>query len=164
MKIAILSDSHDNWQNLEKAIKIVNKNKCEILLFAGDLITPSALPMILEKFKGREGHLIFGNNEGEKFGYTKLALESKRFTLHGDTYEGEIDGVKIFMNHYPRIAELAAKSGEFDLVIHGHNHTAKDEKVGNTILLNPGEIKGVKGQASFAVFDTKTKEVKEMKI
>ncbi|MFC1780121.1 YfcE family phosphodiesterase [Patescibacteria group bacterium] len=159
MKIAILSDSHDNWQNLNKAIKLVNKNKCEILLFAGDLITPSAIANILEKFSGKEGHLIFGNNEGEKFGYTKEAEASKKLTLHGDTYEGIIDGVKIFMNHYPRIAELATKSQEFDLCIHGHNHTAHSEKVGTTILLNPGEIAGVKEKPGFAIFDTKSKKI-----
>jgi predicted phosphodiesterase len=56
MKIAIWSDSHDNFQNLEKAIKIANDNNCEYFLFAWDFITPSWL-WILWNFR-----LIIQNN------------------------------------------------------------------------------------------------------
>ena len=148
-----MSDCHDNWENLEKAVNHANDENCDILLYAGDLITPSGL-QILTKFKGKV-HTIFGNNEGEKYGYTKLAEKDSSITLHGDVFEDTIDGIKIFMNHYPRLAELAAKSGEFDLCIHGHDHKYKEEKVNDTILLNPGEIQGYKFKdPCFVIFDT----------
>lgn len=40
-----------------------------------------------------------------------------------------IDGVRLFVSHYPRDAERAAESGEYDLAIHGHTHVPRDEVV-----------------------------------
>src|SRR3989344_9450767 len=118
MKISIMSDSHDNWLNLEKAIEISNSEGCEYLLHAGDLIAPPIVD-ILKKFKGQV-KFVWGNNEGERVGISKAFASSENLELSGDIFEGEIDGVKIFMNHYPRISELAAKTGKFDLCIYGH--------------------------------------------
>ena len=64
------------------------------------------------------------------------------------------------MNHYPKEAEVAARSGNYDLCIFGHTHSYFDHKVGTVRLLNPGEIKGNRtGNPTFAIFDTETKEV-----
>ena len=118
MKIAIMSDSHDRWDHLEKAIEVANSENCEYLLFAGDFIAPTGIPT-LQRFKGKV-RLVWGNNEGETVKFTRLMDKTENLKLCGDVFEEEIDGVKIFMNHYPRIVELAAKSGEFDLCIYGH--------------------------------------------
>lgn len=153
-----MSDIHDNWVNLERAVSLSNEQGCEFLLFAGDLIAPPQLA-ILEKFNGNV-KFVWGNNEAEKVGLTRMMDGSDKIELSGDIFEDVIDGIKIFMNHYPRIAELATKSGEFDLCIHGHTHEYREEKVGNTILINPGEIQGYKtGKASFVIFDTKDKSI-----
>ncbi len=153
-----MSDSHDKWENLEKAIEIANSQGCQYLLFAGDLIAPPGIA-ILEKFKGKT-KFIWGNNEFERVGITRKLDSMNDIELCGDIFEGEIDGVKVFMNHYPRIAEIAAKSGEFDLCIYGHTHDYKEEMIGDTRLLNPGEIQGyATNNPSFVIFDTQTKEV-----
>ncbi len=153
MKIALLSDVHDNWANLEKAISLANQQGCEVLLFAGDLIAPQGLA-VLEKFNGKV-KLIWGNNEGEKVGIALKCAASTKIELCGDTYEGVWDGVRIFMNHYPRLAQLAAMSGEFDLCICGHTHEYSEEKVGACALVNPGEVQGyLTGESGFVVWDT----------
>lgn len=163
MKITIASDSHDNWLNLERVVKISNDRGCEYLFFAGDLIAPSQLA-ILEKFNGKV-IFVWGNNEAEKVGMTRIMDASAKIELAGDVFEGEIDGLKIFMNHYPRLTELAAKSGEFDLCIHGHTHEYREEKIGGTLLINPGEVQGYKtGQASFVIFDTESKWVERVNL
>jgi putative phosphoesterase len=160
MKIAIISDSHDNWEVLEKAVNIANENNCEVLLFAGDLIAPPGIS-VLEKFNGKIKY-VWGNNEGERLGITRKMDNSNKIELCGNIYEGQIDNIKIFMNHYPRISELAAKSKEFDLCIHGHTHIYGEENVGNTLLLNPGEIQGIKGKPSFVIFNTETKSTEKI--
>jgi len=168
MKIAIMSDSHENWANLKKAIEISNTEGCTELLFAGDLIAPPGIA-ILEEFNGNV-HFIWGNNEAERAQMTRYFDASAKITLeytakNGNYYEGELDGIKIFMTHEPRFAELAAKSGEFNLCIHGHTHEYRNEQVGNTLLVNPGEIQGYKtGQITFIIFDTKTREVKKVNL
>lgn len=156
-----MSDCHDAWGNLEEAVSKANEEKCEHLLFAGDLNSPPGVG-IFEKFNG-EVILVWGNNEGEKSGLTRKFDASKNIKLAGDIYEGELDGVKIFMNHYPRITELAAKSGEFDICVFGHTHDYEEKKVGNTLLVNPGEIQGLAtGEAGFVIFDTETKKAERI--
>ncbi|MDQ3099407.1 MAG: YfcE family phosphodiesterase [bacterium] len=163
MKIAIMSDSHENWTKLTKAIDIANKENCTHLLFAGDLIAPPGI-VVLEKFNGKI-HFVWGNNEGEKTGLTRKMNASQKITLEGDIFESEIHGIKIFMNHYPRIVELAAKSGDFDLCIHGHSHEYREEAIGSTILINPGEIQGyLTGKVTFIIFDCETKKVKRIEL
>ena len=158
MKIAIMSDSHDRWEELLQAITIANEKSCEYLLFAGDLISPPGIA-VLEKFNGKV-KFIWGNNEGEKVGITKKLSTSDKISLEGDSYEDTLDGIRIFMNHYPRIVELAAKSGEFDLCIYGHDHTYNYTKVNDTLYVNPGAITPYNiPNASFIIFDTSTKEV-----
>lgn len=162
MKIAIMSDSHENWTNLEKAITIANDESCDVMLFAGDLIAPPGIA-VLEKFNGQI-KFVWGNNEMEQVAMTRKMDASEKIELCDDIYEGELDGVKVFMNHYPRIAELAAKSGEFDLCIFGHTHEYYEEKIDNTLLINPGEIQGRVSTASFVIFDTKTKEFEKVEL
>jgi putative phosphoesterase len=163
MKIAIMSDSHDRWDNLEKAIDIANKSECKLLLFAGDLIAPTGIS-VLEKFNG-EVKFVFGNNEAERVRLTRRMDESEKLELCGDIYEETVDGVRIFMNHYPRFVELAAKSREFDLCIFGHTHLYHEEKVGNTLLINPGEIQGyATKEPSFVIFDTQTKQAQKVMV
>jgi putative phosphoesterase len=163
MKIAIMSDSHDRWELLENAIEIANKESCEYLLFAGDLIAPPGLA-VLEKFNGKV-KFVWGNNEGEKLGLTRKMDASEKIELAGDIYEDQIDNVKIFMNHYPKIVDLASKTGNYDLCIYGHDHTYHESKVANTILVNPGAITPYKIEGStFIIFDTTTKDIKRINL
>jgi predicted phosphodiesterase len=41
------------------------------------------------------------------------------------------------------------------VVVHGHDHKAKVERRGSTLIVNPGEVCGyVSGRSSFGVLDT----------
>lgn len=163
MKIAIMSDSHDRWDNLGKAIEKTNNLKCKYLLFAGDLIAPPGV-YELEKFNGKV-KLVWGNNEGEKVGLARKINVIEKIELCDDVFEGELDGIKIFMNHYPRITELAAKSQEFDLCIYGHTHEYQEKTINKTLIINPGEIQGfASGISSFVIFDTITRKSEKILI
>ncbi len=161
MKIAIMSDSHDRWDYLEKAILLANEAGCELLLFAGDLIAPPGCA-VLEKFPGQV-KFVWGNNEAERVAMTRKMDASEKLELCSDIYEDTVDGVRIFMNHYPRLAELAAKTGEFDLCVFGHTHEYHHEIVGACLLINPGEIQGYRtGTSTFIVFDTQNKTAEKV--
>lgn len=158
-----MSDSHDRWDHLEKAVDLANKEGCKLLLFAGDFIAPPGVS-ILEKFNG-DVKFVWGNNEGEKVVLTRRLDDSKNIELCGDTYEGQINGVKIFMNHYPLFTELAAKSGNFDLCIFGHTHKYHTEKVNDCLMVNPGEIQGyATSEVTFIIYDTNNKNVEKISI
>ena len=166
MKIAILGDSHDHYGNLQKAVTVANEKSCELMLHTGDLGAPKNSIDILEKFTGQI-KMILGNNDHEIVGIMRKSFELDNFELvktarGGDSYEDTVDGVRIFMHHYPRIAELAAASGEFDLCIHGHTHEFRNENVGDTLLLNPGAILAEKAPPTMIVYDTITRSLEKI--
>ncbi|HCL90984.1 MAG TPA: YfcE family phosphodiesterase, partial [Candidatus Atribacteria bacterium] len=40
MKIGIISDTHDNLPKIKKAVGIFNREKVELVLHAGDFVSP----------------------------------------------------------------------------------------------------------------------------
>ncbi len=161
MKLAVMSDSHDRWDNLEKAIGIAVDKGVEQLLFAGDFMSPPGMSVI-GKFPGPVV-MVWGNNDGEQVGLLAQAREMENVSIAGDEYEGELGGRKVYMQHYPRPAEIAVESGMFDIVIYGHTHEWREETANGKLLLNPGEIQGYRtGMVSFALVDTGSLEVEKI--
>jgi putative phosphoesterase len=168
MKILIASDSHDNWPALSKVVTLGNSIGCEVLLFAGDLISPPGID-ILATFTGQV-HVVLGNNEGELVKFTRMCDGAENITLHGNlnggTMEIELGGLAFYMNHYPKHAELAAVSGRYDVVVFGHTHEYHEDHLAHgTILINPGEVQGFRtGTSSVVVFDTATRTLERLDI
>lgn len=72
----------------------------------------------------------------------------------------EFDKRKIFITHYPDLAKPMAKTGIYDEVFYGHNHKKNEEKIGDCLVVNPGEISAHKtGVATFVIYDTKKNNV-----
>lgn len=153
MKIAILSDSHDHLENLEKVLERVREEGAEAVLHCGDFCAPFILHEL--DALGVPVHGVFGNVDGDRHLMTRIALtELDHVELHGEVAEIELGGWRIGANHYPVLAEGLAASGRFDLVAYGHTHVAERRKVGDCWLVNPGEIMGRKGSVGFALADT----------
>ena len=162
MKIAIISDSHDNIINIEKFIDWVNENKIELIIHCGDLAAPSVIKNEFgPKFAG-PFHFVHGNVADRELN-DKVAKQFPQVHSHGDEGELEIDGLKIAFCHYPNQAEDLAKTGKYDLVFYGHDHKPWEKTIGQTRLLNPGTLAGMFNKATFAVYDTKTKKA-ELKL
>ncbi|MFC1613579.1 metallophosphoesterase [Patescibacteria group bacterium] len=162
MKIAIISDSHDNLPNMYKAIEWMNKNGIEEIIHCGDVCAPAALREIAKKFKGKI-HLVYGNVDGDHEGMKKKAEESGNVIIYGDEGHLKFGEKKIAFVHYPIIAKELAKSGKYDFVFYGHSHKPWEEMVGNCKMLNPGTLAGMFYKATFAVWDTENNKF-ELKI
>jgi len=163
MKIAIISDSHDNVKNLEKLIIWLNENKIKILIHAGDLCAPSVLIKTLApNFKGQI-HIIFGN-VGDKVLLEKAASGLANVKYYGLTGELQIENRKIAITHLKEDAENMIKKDKYDLVIFGHSHQSEIQKINQTQSVNPGTVGGLYNKATFALYDTKTGniEIKEL--
>lgn len=50
MKIGILSDSHDNMPKLARAVELFNEEKVELVLHAGDLVSPITANELIRLF------------------------------------------------------------------------------------------------------------------
>jgi len=150
MRVGILSDIHDNIWALEDLL--THLQDCDLLLFLGDLCAPFTLAAMTEGFRGPI-HVIWGNNDGDKLLLVRSADQAGNVTLHGNFAELDCGGRTIAMTHYPDIARALAKSGNYDLVCHGHDHIRAKTWMDETLLLNPGEVMGRFGVRSYAVYD-----------
>lgn len=160
MKIAIVSDTHDNLSNIKKAIEIMKKEEVAELIHCGDLCAPSTLKELAKNFPGKI-HLVFGNVDGDHYLETKISYtEFKNVVVYGDLGEIEISGKKIAFCHLPDFARGLASEGKYDLVFYGHTHKPFEEQVGKTRLINPGTLAGMFYKASFAIYDITTDELK----
>ena len=160
MLIAIISDTHDNWVNAEKAIKYINKLKIRTIIHCGDVCAPAVLAAMGKIFKGDELHLVKGNVDGDIEGFKRKIKEDQKIIYHGNAGKLEIDGLKIVFCHDPFVAKKMAQSQRYDFVFYGHSHKPWQEKVGKTEILNPGTLAGLFSKATFAIFDTQTKKAK----
>jgi uncharacterized protein len=162
MRIAIISDTHDNVPNLEKALQWMNNNGIEQIIHCGDLCAPSILINVLAPGFPRPINMVFGNIEDRDL--LPEAVKGFHNVKHyGDVGEVELGGKKIAFIHYPDKAKKMAKIGTYDFIFYGHNHIAWEETIGKTRVVNPGTLAGLFAKATFAVYDTKSNKL-ELKI
>ena len=173
MKIGIISDTHDDILNTNKAIDIFSQNNVSIVIHAGDFVAP---PIVTEfKRLSKEGVKIIGvlgNNDGEEQGL-KEEFEGINGELFKDIGKIKIDGLKFGIYHGTDIKkrQKMINSGKFDVCIFGHTHQKEiniNEK--SLIILNPGTAHyPVKmnythdkyfGESSIMIFDTEKKQSK----
>jgi len=157
MKIALISDSHNNAFALDAAIQEANEAGAEVLIHTGDL----SESIYIENLKRFDGQVVFvfGNNDRRQ-DEMRARADGSNVTVAGDFFSGRIDDLAVFAVHYPHRAEEALASGMYDLIVHGHTHTKRVEDINGCVVINPGEIEGSRsGESTFALFDTRTKDV-----
>lgn len=137
MTIALLSDTHDNTPAIVWIIEYLNEHHIEMALHAGDMINPGILFRFRDHYQGHL-HFVFGNNDGEQAIAIRRTAETKNLTCHLQEMRLELDGKKLFMNHYSSISESVAKGGEFDVCIGGHDHQYRVVPHGSSLFINPG--------------------------
>jgi putative phosphoesterase len=158
MILAIMSDSHDHIWNVRKALGVLQSHKAESIIHCGDLIAPFTLRE-LASFEGRV-HWVLGNNDGDPYMLTKISLtELTNTEPHGIIGRLSFDGASIAFTHHEEIGIALAHTGEHDLVCCGHTHVYRQERIKDTLLLNPGDLMGKDGPGSFCLFDTASREI-----
>ena len=157
MKFAIVSDTHDNIANFNKVIHWLNEEHIELILHCGDICNREIINEALNNFKG-DIKFVRGNGDFE----LDDIPEKMELSLGGNPSTG-LRARKIFFNHYPDIAKNMAKSGKYNLVFYGHTHRPWEEKIGESRLVNPGEVAGQRFKPTFAIYDTETDKL-ELKV
>jgi len=156
MKVAILSDIHDQLKNLRQALS--RCKEVDVLICCGDLCSPFIAKELAQGFL-KPIHIVFGNNDGDRFRIMGNGKKFCQLEFHGEYAELEIDGKTFSVNHFDDIGRALARGGVFDVVCFGHNHQFEISSVDKTTIINPGEIYGgLTGNATFALYDTETGE------
>ena len=165
MRIAILSDIHDNVWNLEKVLNTLKIEKVDAIIFCGDFCAPPTFRKLADF--GLPLYAVFGNVDGAQKEITTLASKNyKNVTIEKDLLEVELDKKKIAACHNDKFAVGLASTGKYDAVFYGHTHALKSERLGNTILANPGEVHSFSsGKCTFGIYDTSANwiDIKEVK-
>lgn len=131
--IGIISDTHDNVPNIKKAVDIFKAKKVDLVIHLGDLVAPvTAL-----YFRGLKTKFIKGNCDGD-VEMMKEKIKEIDGEFLGVSSELNISNKKMFLIHEPDKVNELALSGKYDYILHGHDHRAKDEKIGKTRIINPG--------------------------
>ncbi len=155
MLIGVLSDTHDHLPNIRKAITIMIEHKVEKIIHCGDLVAPFIVRALTElKDKNIETLGVFGNNDGERDNMNRML--GGLLKIQGDFFDLELAGKKVAVYHGTvlQIVEALAHSQLYDLVLVGHTHQLRIEKIGKTLLVNPGELCGyLTGNETFAIID-----------
>ena len=159
IKIALFSDSHDNVKNLQKSVKISNEYNCTHIFHLGDMVSPRAAEE-LGSFKG-ELIVVFGNCDGDK-----LELQRVFNRIGGQLVKPPLKiklNKKLFiLMHEPYLLEEIIKSGEADYIFFGHTHEVYFRREGKTVIINPGEISGIKKEPSFCILDLETEKLEKI--
>ncbi|MFH1571133.1 MAG: YfcE family phosphodiesterase [Gemmatimonadota bacterium] len=162
MILGVCSDIHDNIWALDRALPRLAE--AEAVIFCGDFCAPFTLVQLAEGVAATPVHVVWGNNDGDRWLLTRNAGRFEHVSLHGELAFLELSGLRVGVTHYPEIAEGLVRSGRYDLVCCGHDHSARHEEVSGCVLLNPGEIMGRFGRSTLAYFDTATRRVEEVEV
>jgi len=147
MKLGIMSDSHDHVPMIEKACRVFNDERVDLVIHAGDYVAPFALSPLKQILKC-DYVGVFGNNDGERVGLQQVADGR----LRPSPTELELEGWKVLVAHEMPILEALIAGGWYDLIVYGHNHQPEIRRVGSTLAVNPGECGGwLRGRRTVAV-------------
>jgi putative phosphoesterase len=137
MKIAIVSDTHDNTANTKVALELIRQRGVKCILHCGDICEPTTV----ELFRGCDVHFVQGNNDYE-LAELRAAAESIDAEFHGAFADLEMSGKRIAMLHGDRWQLLDRVQAEqaYDYVFFGHLHEFSWNQTGRTVVINPGAL------------------------
>jgi len=163
MRIGIISDTHNNLENLKRALGILFNEGVETLVHCGDMTSPETALLLVEyRLIYVYGNLDVASGEIRQ---TMLSYDPKNFA--GPFFSGTLEGVSIAVVHgdKPGSVEDLASSGSYRFVLHGHTHLHRHQQIGSTWVINPGALGGAHREPrSVCVLDLPTGETEFLKI
>jgi len=157
MKVGLFADSHDHLDHLRLAVQLFNDESCDLVIFAGDLVSTIAVPSLRALRCPLVG--CFGDNEGNKVGLLSgLSIVASTFAEPPVFYNAE-DGTKFVITHMERQSRDVDQC--YDVAVFGHTHKPRVRRSETgQLLINPGETGGWSfGRPTVAVLDTAMNDV-----
>ena len=152
MHVGIVSDTHDNAEQVAAAVETFEQAGVDTVVHCGDFVAPFSVTPF-------DGHWNFyavrGNNDGE------WAVESTVEAF--GTYLGEMgeltlggQAVAVYHGTSGAIVDALVECGTYEYVFHGHSHEAGTEEYEGTVRVNPGGISIPPAPSDFSVATLET--------
>ncbi len=155
MRIGIVSDTHNNLKNVRRIVELFNAASVERVIHTGDISQAKTLDVLAELDAPMVG--VFGNNDEERSSL-QAAIARHDMEFVDPPLELMWHNRRILVVHDPLELE-GVHTPEQDLVLHGHTHRQRIERVGEQLIFNPGECAGhMKGYNAIGVVDLATLE------
>ena len=150
MILGVVSDTHNHISNVECIIDIFNTKNVDKVIHTGDITQAKTLSRFARLNCPLLG--VYGNNDLEEKGLAETARKNK-FNFQSPPFSLKIEKRKIVIFHEPdAIDSFVKEHPSIDLIIHGHTHRYRNEKIGKIKIINPGECAGIiKGQNAVGI-------------
>lgn len=153
MKVAIISDIHNNVVNLKKVLDYCALQKIKTIICCGDLASLETLDFLNDNFSGNILY-TFGNADYDNTKNLEDQKKYKKTYLYKDFGEAIIEEKAVAFTHYPEKAESLARTEKYNFVFYGHTHKPWEAMSGKCKLLNPGTTAGEIYPPTFALWNT----------
>ncbi|QDT63542.1 metallophosphoesterase family protein [Calycomorphotria hydatis] len=137
MKLAVISDTHGHVPYTTDAVREIERISPDVVIHCGDIGSPDVVHLLT----GRPTHFVFGNVDRDT-DVLRYAIRLAELECHDRFGELTLDGINIAFLHGDDedLLRQTIRSGDYQLVCHGHTHQQRCEKIGDTLVLNPGAM------------------------
>jgi uncharacterized protein len=162
VRIGVMADTHDRVPAVAELLEKLAQRGVSMVMHAGDYCSPFCLAPFHQRGMALLG--VFGRNDGDRETLSAYAARGMGTEIYESPHSFDVAGKRVLLVH--DIAEVTSRSIEsHDFVIHGSSHLQSDRKVGNTLVINPGEACGwIHGKCTAAILDTDTEEVENISL
>jgi uncharacterized protein len=163
MRIGIVSDTHNDRNRVRRALEWLRLESITTLLHAGDVSNGQ----ILRLFAGFDLWLARGNMDQDPLLF-QVSHELFGAGHYRNSHTLSLNGATVALVHSAdsNTARGWIAAGTFDYVVHGHTHRPRDERIGQTRIINPGSLAQPRGPfaPSFCTLDLTTGDLRRVEL
>jgi putative phosphoesterase len=148
--LGIISDTHGHADRARKAVEALRAHGATHIIHLGDVGSEA----VLDHLVGMPATVVFGNGDDHR-GLTRYAEFLGINVAHPATVM-EAKSIKIGITHGHIDTEIFnLMEQDVDVLLHGHTHQKRDERIGSTRVMNPGAVHGAE-QFSVLLYEPAT--------
>lgn len=160
MKLGILSDTHNQLERTQRAVRLLADEGAQALVHCGDLATADivAACAILPAW------FVFGNHDADSVPELEQAAKQHGVTCLGWGGEIELAGKRIAISHGHLAREMRPlRAARPDYLLSGHSHAAIAWNDDGIRCINPGALHRA-NPWTVALLDLSTDQLKELEV
>jgi len=156
MRIGVVSDTHNNLGNVARIVELFNEAGVSRVIHTGDITQAKTLEVLARLDAPLFG--VYGNNDLERASLESAAAQHD-LRLVDPPLELRWEARDIRVVHDPRDLP-AGPDPEPRLLLHGHTHLHRQERLGGSLVFNPGECAGhMRGHNAVGLVELSSLEV-----